>query len=326
MPAGGYVSDYLLHWYVAATLAVFALGAWRGERRRVAALLGGTLALAVLVLAGETYFRYVVDTSNDALPTLTSRAWYMRHWNPEQNAHGFRGRDWTETPPARGSRTIVLGDDVVAGFGIADPRDCVAALLDARHDDIDVIGAGKPNWHTGDELNWLAQSGATLGAGRVLVLYSADDAVDLLPPDTRLDVQSISDTRSSTVNPARSFLLDAWWYRSLMRDSPWWRDRVQLRSETTLRRHQERMHRIATVCAQIGAPLDVAVLPWPGDGESERAHTTLAREMWLRAGARHVVDLSSKVDVEERVSRWAPWPDEEAHASLADVLSTQFFE
>ncbi len=329
MPAGGYLSDYLLFWYVVATLVLFALTAWRAERRVLAIALTGAGCIASVLLIGETSLRYLGDAPNDGLPTLTSRAWYLRHWKAEQNTHGVRGDDWEDAAPGVGAtgdaRTIVLGDDVVAGYGVADFDECVGPLLGRLHPELEVVGVGVPTWNTGQQLQWLAANAATLGATRVLLVYSADDAVDLLPPEQQLDVQTLSEERSTVFNPARSFVGDRLWFRSMMDDSPWWADRVALRGEGTRLRQEERMRRITNVCARIGVPLDVAIVPWPGNGESERAHRSLALDMWRRVGARRVVDLAPRLDPTQRVSRWAPWPDEGAHAALAALLSAEFF-
>jgi len=324
MPAGGYLSDYLIYWYVVATLLVFARVAWCSERRRLATLLGVAFTFAAVVLAAESYDRYIADAPNDGLPTLASRAWYKRHSHSERNERGFRGPDWPNAAPPGRPRTLLLGDEVVASYGLSDHRDGVVAQLAGLWNGADVVSAGAPGWHTGNQLAWLAQNAASIGAERVLLLYSADDAVDLLAPDQRLDIRELGTTRSSAINPARSFTAETLWYRSLMRDSPWWRDRVQLRDESARRTQEDRIRSLAAVCSRHGIALDVAILPWPGDGESERAHASLASDMWTRAGAGRVVNFGPTLDVTERVSRWAPWPNEDAHAALAERLNAEF--
>jgi hypothetical protein len=325
MPAGGYLSDYLLYWYVVATLALFSALAWRAQRERIGGALAGLALLAAIALVGETWLRYVSAAPSDGPPTLMSRAWFVRHWKSELNERGFRGHDWPDTPLLDQERTLVVGDEVVAGYGLADFEDAAVSILARAHHGTDVVGVGVPTWSTRAQLDWLTRNAAAVRPSRILLLYSADDAADLLPRDRQIDVQALSESRSTLINPARSFVVDAWWYRRAMGESPWWRDRVQLHGEGTRLRQEELIRGVARLCAGLDIPLDVAVLPWPGDGEAETTHAGMAVDMWLRAGARRAVDMSPFVHVEDRIDEFAPWPDEDAHARLAVHLSATFF-
>ena len=91
MPPSGYVTDYLLFWYLAVSLWIFAVVLWRasatsrGMRRAGAWALGVVAGLATLLVAGETYYRYVYDAPSDGTPSLVDRAWHLRHWQPDVN-------------------------------------------------------------------------------------------------------------------------------------------------------------------------------------------------------------------------------------------------
>lgn len=58
------------------------------------------------------------------------------------NSAGFRGlREYTQETPENIMRLVVLGDSFVFGFGVED-SECLTALLEAKHPDLEVINLG----------------------------------------------------------------------------------------------------------------------------------------------------------------------------------------
>ena len=102
---------------------------------------GNTLVLCCLVtpvlLAGETYYRFVYDTTDSLAYTRVSERWEMRHWR--LNNVGCRDNvpyAPTLTPGKR--RISFVGDSFTAGHGISDVEDRFPNLLRRAHPDWEV--------------------------------------------------------------------------------------------------------------------------------------------------------------------------------------------
>ncbi len=325
MPAAGFVTDLLLFVYVAASLLAFGHLARRAGRHRGAAVLAVLGGLAAAFTAGECWMRYVHDAPTDGLPTLATRAWYRRHWHPETNADGFRDRPWTRKKEAGTQRILLLGDEAVGGYGIDDTADRAAARLEAAlGPGTEVWTVALPGWNTGRALEWLARNAAKANADRVVLVHSLDDAIDLIPA-AQLDVRRLSETRPTWWNPARSFLMDELWLRTVAEQSDWMQARIATVPTPTARQRQtERLRRVVAVCESAGVPLDVAVLPWlDPDVPTREAVLAAALRDWSAVTSGRVIDLSKPFvgrENEFRIGSRAPWPNEAGHAAIAERL------
>ena len=143
-----------------AGLALFTVPFWlfrRGGRRpgRGQALLeNGSLALLALflvLLLLELYFKLFFAQSDGFRYTLASRNWYGRYW--QENSLGYRDVEWTPDSLAGKTRLMVVGDSFVAGSGIANPADRFADRLGRLlGENYAVLNVASPGWDTIDEV------------------------------------------------------------------------------------------------------------------------------------------------------------------------------
>ncbi len=329
MPAGGYLTDLLLLAWVAGTLALFALVARRGGRRAVAVPCALAAVVAAAALAGELCLRYVATAPDEAVPSLATRSWTAAHWTPEQNADGFRDAAWGDARAPGVVRILLVGDEVVAGWGVDARAERVGdRLAVALGSGFEVRSAGRPTWGIGDEAEWLARALPAVHAQRVVLLAALDDAAGLLAPQEQPDVGALLAARSRVWNTERWFTLDALWVRGIRDELDAW-SALQVHAlarPDVAARHAALAARVAATCRGAGVELDVALLPWLGAETRELADARRnALDAWRAAGAARVLDLADVYDADARIGARAPWPDASGHARLAERLQRELF-
>ncbi len=105
--------------------------------------------IALLLLVGEGYFRFVYAES-DGLPTLASRNWLARYW--QTNAAGYRDAEWTTEQIAQRKPVLIVGDSFAAGWGIENPDQRFGNVLAQQlGDSYAVINMGKEGASTVEE-------------------------------------------------------------------------------------------------------------------------------------------------------------------------------
>ncbi|MCA8957300.1 MAG: hypothetical protein KDC87_14590 [Planctomycetes bacterium] len=96
------------------------------------------------------------------------------------NELGLRGGPVAVPKPAGHKRVLVLGDSYAFGFGVAE-KDTLAAQLQralaAPHREVEVLNAGVPGYHTGQELQVLVRNGSKLAPDLVVLVYYANDNI-----------------------------------------------------------------------------------------------------------------------------------------------------
>jgi hypothetical protein len=345
MPDTGFITDYLVFWYVLVSVLALTVIWVRHARRAGATLMrvvvGNALVLATLLsataLAGETWFRYVYDETDSYGLTMTNWAWFHRHF--EVNSWGMRDREWQREKAEGVERIGFVGDSFAAGYGVPDTDDRFPdrvgrILADRGTDAAEVWNAGGIGWSTGDELGWLRDVQPTAHFDRVVLAYCLNDSDDLLTADERLDRRTVP--RMTALNPWQSFLFDFLWFRVRMASD----DRVDgyfdwvtraYDDEELWRKQAERIGELGAFCAEEGIALDVVVFPlfnsWGEGYPFDRAHDHVVTA-FEAAGAR-VLDLRpiyAGLSSEELVvNRFDAHPNERAHGLAADAIVETFF-
>jgi hypothetical protein len=273
-PPGGYWQDYVGFWFV--WLAVVAatwvfLRSTRGRGGKLRLVLGNllvTLSLVwTLVVAGETYLRYVYDTTDSYGLTLTNWSWFGRH--VFENSEGFRDVENAAPPRPGVARVDCVGDSFTMGWGVNDPADCWPRRVDAA---LALRAPGRyqmriraqPGWTTGDHADQVDLLASRGGTSHVILGYCLNDPDDLMPPDTwfRREEQP----RVPFIEPTRSFVADFLWFRFKLARDP----RVQGYFDWAVRAYEDpaifdrqraRFRRIADTCRRASMRLDVIVFP-----------------------------------------------------------------
>ncbi|MCA0453566.1 MAG: SGNH/GDSL hydrolase family protein [Chloroflexi bacterium] len=161
--------------FIGLGAALIALGIQKRVlwlQRAALGLLVTYFTIALLLLIGEAYFRFVYAES-DGLPTLASRNWLARYW--QTNTDGYRDIEWTDEQLIGRKTVLILGDSFAAGWGIDNPEQRFGNVLAQQlGDNYAVVNLGKEGASTVVETaNLLAYPAAT--AEVVVLQYYLND-------------------------------------------------------------------------------------------------------------------------------------------------------
>ena len=344
MDREGQFSDYALHWLllvVPALLAFWWIRRHRGSPTRGRVAVGNVLValalLGALVVAAETYLRYVHDTTTWHAGALTTRKWFARH--EKLNSLGWRDREFDlATQPGR-TRVVFVGDSFTWGYGVADPDDRYpdvvrTELARAHVGRFDVWNVARIGAATGEELAIVREMLSSCAVDRVVLGYSPNDVQDLLPPGIG-DRASWTTAEEGTLR-ARSFLLDHLAVRLAggdARGAAEYFDAIGDMHATpeSFAPQTARFHELVRLCSDHGARLDVIVFPLLSHWEEPYPYDALHERVagaWREAGV-EVVDLRdawrghSRADL--RVNALDHHPNERAHRLVAELILQRLF-
>lgn len=343
IPAGGHVGDYVVFWIVWAGIVAAAVAFVRRARRRPsrARLVAGNLLVLLAFLwtaavAGETWLRYVHDTTDSYGLLLTTRSWFARH--VRLNSRGFREREPAAARPGA-VRVACVGDSFTFGHGVRDAADCWPQRLGAALErdapgGFDVRNYGEVGQSTLGALELTAGIVGERSADRVVLGYCLNDIEDLLPRERRFERGDVPPV--PWIPPTASFVADHLWHRFALRGAAHsgnyfgWVTEAYL-DPAILARQEARFRALADVCRRGGVRLDVVVLPffsaWGGEYPFDRCHDAVARA-WASAGV-DVVDLRAAIrgvdGADLVVGRRDAHPNERAHDLVAREVRRRLF-
>jgi hypothetical protein len=221
-PLGGWEENLAFGLFLAAPVLSFGLlmaFIRRVKRSKVPTgwgrlVVGNALVLLCLVtpvlLAGETYFRFVYDTTDSLAYTRVSERWVQRHWHV--NSAGCR--DNVEYSPALepGKRRIsFVGDSFTAGHGIKDVEDRFPNRLRRAHPDWEIHVLASVGLDTGGELALMKKAFARgYQADQVVLVYCLNDIGDLLPPQTDATGRVLAELDNSGWLLRNSYMMNLW--------------------------------------------------------------------------------------------------------------------
>ena len=343
-PAGGYWQDYVGFLFV--WVAILA-GTWvffrgtRGRKGKLRLVAGNALVLAsivwTLVVAGETYLRYVYDQTDAYGLTLTNWSWFSRHFHP--NTDGFRDAEFTSAKRPGTTRVDCVGDSFTMGWGVKDPADCWPQRLDAAlalksPGRFQVRNFGVLGLTTKDEADIVDRIVTLGGTDHVILGYCLNDPDDLLPPDTwfRREEQP----HVPLIAPTTSFVADFFWFRLKLARDP----RVAGYFDWEVRAYEDpvifdqqkaRFRRIADTCRRASMRLDVVVFPmfsqWGETYGFDVCHERVT-SAWKELGV-NVIDLRAAYrgipGSDLAVNRFDGHPNELAHEIAAKTVLERAF-
>jgi len=342
-PAGGYVADYLIFW--AVWIAIVA-GTWfffrrtrgrTGLKRLVAGNLLVLLSLLfTVVLAAETYLRYVYDETDSYLLMLTNISWMRRHVH--LNSDGFRSAEFVKQPRPGVARIACVGDSFTMGWGVRDAADCfpqrIGAALEAEKPGrYEVRNYGLPGFTTGHEVRFIADLAQRGETNHVILGYCLNDPDDLLPPGTGI---SRDHMWKPWWAPPSSFAADFLWFRLLAARDPrvhsffsW--EKEAYADPRIFAAQAARFEAIASACRGARVRLDVVVFPfftgWDDGYDFDFAHDRVAAA-WKELGV-PVLDLRDAyrgiAGSDLVVNRFDGHPNARAHAIAASAVLDRVF-
>ena len=148
-------------------------------------LLGNLLLLstllALLLLGGELYYRFIYDATDSLDYTKVSVRWFERHYH--MNSWGCRDNvEYDKAIPPGKRRLTFVGDSFAAGHGVKDAAALFAFRLRQAHPEWDIHLLARPGFDTGNELQWLAACLTNhYQVDQVVLVYCLNDIGDLLP-------------------------------------------------------------------------------------------------------------------------------------------------
>src|ERR1041385_7682492 len=181
--------------------------------------------LSVMHLAGDTVFRFFVDTTDSLGFTKICERWVARHWRT--NTAGCRDNieyaPWIQ-PGKR--RLTFVGDSFTAGHGIKDVEARFANRLRAAHPDWEVHVLANVGLDTGAEINVLKKAffrGYQLD--EVVLVYCLNDVGDLLlAPGEPLEHRLPSVEQIGPWFTRGSYFLDLYYNRYKAAQNPYVKD------------------------------------------------------------------------------------------------------
>lgn len=168
--------------------------------------------LAVLLLAGECYYRFWYDATDSFGLSRVSKRWFERHY--QYNASGLRDSLGEYTFRKGACRRITfLGDSFTAGHGIADVEDRFVNRIRRQAGEWEVHALAINGFDTGAELQLLQDVTANgYELDQVVLVYCLNDIADM-DPAWQLVQQRAYESDKPAFFFMHSFYLNTLYYR-----------------------------------------------------------------------------------------------------------------
>jgi hypothetical protein len=287
------------------------------------------LLLAVFILSGELYYRFVYDTTESFGLSKTTQRWFTRHFR--RNSLGFR--DSVEYPNAsevNRPRVTFLGDSFTAGHGIANVEDRFVNIVRDQLPAYDVHSFSMCAWDTPQEISCLKMAGNSgYDFETVVLVYCLNDISDISPEWQRV-LQRIMEFSDPGFLVENSYLLNTMYYRWKAFNDPDIGDYYQfvrnLYEGPTWKAQSDRLEHIHDMVTQRGGRLLVVTFPFlhalAPDYRYEPIHKQLDR-FWQKNNVPHLDLLPAYQSFEPSevvVSQFDAHPNKRAHSIAASEI------
>jgi len=287
------------------------------------------MLLAVFMLSGELYYRFVYDTTESFGLSKTTQRWFTRHFR--RNSLGFR--DSIEYPNAsevNRPRVTFLGDSFTAGHGIANVEDRFVNIVRDQLPAYDVHSFSMCAWDTQQELSCLNMAGKSgYEFETVVLVYCLNDISDISPEWQRV-LQRIMKFSDPGFLVENSYLLNTIYYRWKAFNDPDIGDYYQfvrnLYDGETWNVQSDRLKQLRDMVTERGGRLVVVTFPFlhalAADYRYELIHSQLD-SFWQQQEVPHLDLLSfyqSLAPKDVVVSQYDAHPNERAHGIAAKAI------
>lgn len=253
------------------------------------------LLLALALLGGEIYFRFLYDTTDALAYTKVSHRWLERHW--QRNPAGVRddiNYSLKRTPGRR--RVTFVGDSFTAGHGVNRVGDRFVNLLRQRHPEWEVHCLAELGMDTADEIRFLGDCTAKgYELEDVVLVYCLNDVADLVPEwtVTRERIFSVRDDPGWLKDS--SYFINLLYYRIRAMRNPDLRNYFQFVRETAhgpvWEQQQARLREFKQLVESRGGRLTVVTFPFlhrlGAEYEFQAVHESL-NAFWQREAVPHL--------------------------------------
>jgi|CXWL01.1.fsa_nt_gi hypothetical protein len=335
----GYLLDYVIWWilFLSFLVHVWCFFRFFPKQARTSRLVLGNLFLFFCLLgaaglAGESYLRFVAVGTDSFGMSLPARRWFALYTH--RNSLGCRDKEWSQTKPPGVRRVVFLGDSFTYGWGIENPSDRFADLIQARFDavqpgTVEVMNVAKPGWGTHDQIQPLMDMVELYGVEEVVLCHVPNDIEKLL--HTTDDFNPIRPPTPGLINLESSPLLDYLYRRIYLPRVPTVRGYHDWLAEgygdpEIWNQQRQDFQQMIDVCRERGVIFRVALLPFLRTQGAKFDQQKIHQELRQFFEANHVpiADLQSalrdKPADELVVNSVDPHPNELAHRLFADRL------
>ena len=297
-------------------------------------VLGNLLVLLVLLavglLGGEVYYRFMYDTTDSLDYTKVSVRWFERYYH--QNSWGCR--DNVEYANARqpGKRRITfLGDSFAAGHGVKDAEALFAFRLRQAHPEWEIHLLARPGFDTGNELQSVAACLTNnYQLDQVVLVYCLNDIGDLLPEGDAAIQRVYDEVDHSGWLRRHSYFVNTVYSRLSLSWNPDLKQYFQLMHAAyrgpVWGQQQQRLKELRDLVQSHGGRLSVVTFPFfqalGPNYEYQFVHVELD-QCWRELGVPHLDLLSVYKGLPAKqlmVNRFDAHPNEYAHALAAATL------
>lgn len=294
--------------------------------------------LSLLLLGGETYFRFFYDATDSFGLTKTTQQWFDRHYHI--NSSGFRDSlaDYPlKMAPGR-RRITFLGDSFTAAHGVKDVEQRFANRIRSEHPEWEIHVLAECGWDTGQELLALEDAetnGYLLDVENydldvVVLVYCLNDVADIDPQWAALTGDA---RRFSTLGhlAEHSYCLNTLYWRLRVATDPQLADYYGFLERSyqgdVWRRQQERLKALRDLVRRRCGRLLVVTFPFLHDLDADyqlaHAHSQLDG-LWNRLDVPHLdlLPLFRSHDPSELVvNKFDAHPNEFAHGIAAKAIA-----
>ena len=319
----------------AAVLVLF----WRLSNKQKGGfrlIIGNILLFAflgiVILLSGETYYRFFIDrTDSFALNKLSTR-WGQRHYQ-YNNLRARDNIDYQYQIESGKRRLSIIGDSFTAGHGVKNIEDRFANIIRNQHPELEVHVIAANGLETIDELGLVRKlHDEGYQFDMVLLVYCLNDIAYLLPKANAIYERIYSFNDGLGYFGRNSYFVNTLmfrWFALNDKDFLNYSDFVlEGYSGETFNTHKQVMQDLKSQLKAYGAGFKVVTFPFLHNANTyafNGVHENL-NDFWRKQHVDHL-DLRGTFEGEKNliVNRFDAHPNEKAHKLTAEAVESHFF-
>jgi lysophospholipase L1-like esterase len=288
------------------------------------------LLLSISFVVGETYYRYLYNTTDALTYTKVSERWFHRYYI--LNASGFRDNiEYSPTIKPGKRRITFLGDSFTAGHGVKNVEDRFANIIRRLHPEYEVQVLAKLGLDTGAELALMqAAVKQKYQLDQVVLVYCLNDVADILPEWNRALRQIFADVNRGGWLRQNSYFFDTLYHRYKVLRNPYMRKYFYFVREgyegAAWELQKKRLNQLRLLVESHGGRLLVVIFPFlhmtQAYDEFRPVHQKLD-QFWEESGV-PCLDLLPFFEglppKKITINRFDPHPNEFAHALAAKKI------
>ena len=288
------------------------------------------LLLSLLLLGGESYFRFIYDATDSMDYTKVNLRWLQRYW--QLNSSQVRDNINYHFPRHGNARRVTfVGDSFTTGHGVKNVDDRFVNLIRRAHPEWEVHMLAMNGNDTGDEIKMLLEGLAqNYQLDQVVLVYCLNDISDLLPERFQAIERIRADLAHCGWLRNGSYLINIIYHRYAVRHDPFMKDYFGLVLDAyrgpVWEQQKQRLTEFRDLVQSRGGHLSVVTFPFlhalGPDYKYKFVHDEL-NQFWREAKVPHLDLLPIYANLPPKqitVNRFDVHPNEYAHSLAADAI------